>query len=56
VTLKRRVCERIIAELKEKSGYVDWHKKERTERYGIITRRIGIDDKKELRSVEGLVT
>jgi len=48
--LKRRDCERIIAELKEKSGYVDWHRKERTERYGIIARRIGIDDKKDLRS------
>jgi len=24
-------CERIIAELKEKSGYAEWHKKERIE-------------------------
>ncbi|MGB7532736.1 MAG: hypothetical protein WA977_07145 [Halobacteriota archaeon] len=48
--LKRRDCERIIAELKEKSTYVEWHRKERTERYGIIARRIDIDDKKDLQS------
>ena len=53
--LKRRDCERIIAELKEKSGYVDWHGKERTERYGIIARRIGTEDKKDLQSKGYLV-
>lgn len=53
--LKRRDCERIIAELKEKSIYVDWHKKERTEQYGIIARRIGIEDKKDPRSKGYLV-
>jgi hypothetical protein len=55
VILKRRDCERIIAELKEKSTYVEWHGKERTERYGIIARRIGIDDKKDLQSKGYLV-
>ncbi|HJH27494.1 MAG TPA: hypothetical protein C5S37_12215 [Methanophagales archaeon] len=53
--LERRDCERIIGELKEKSTYVDWHRKERAERYGIIARRIGIDDKKDLRSKGYLV-
>ncbi len=53
--LKRMDCERIIAELKEKSTYVEWHRKERTERYGIIARRIGIDDKKDLQSKGYLV-
>lgn len=48
--LRRRECERIIAELKEKSGYVEWHKKERTEQYGIIARHIDIEDKKDLRN------
>lgn len=48
--LRRRECERIIAELKEKSGYVEWHKKERTEQYGIIARHIEIEDKKDLRN------
>ncbi|RJS77795.1 hypothetical protein CW713_09955 [Methanophagales archaeon] len=47
--LKRRNCERIIAELKEKSTYVKWRGKERIERYGIIAKRIGIDGKKDLR-------
>ena len=48
--LRRRECERIIAELKEKSGYVEWHKKERTEQYGIVARHIEIEDKKDLRN------
>jgi len=48
--LRRRECERIIAELKEKSGYVEWHKKEKTEQYGIIARHIDIEDKKDLRN------
>jgi hypothetical protein len=48
--LKRRECERMLEELKEKSAYVEWHEKERKERYGIIAKRIGTGDKKDLRS------
>jgi AAA+ ATPase superfamily predicted ATPase len=53
--LKRRECERVLEELKKKSAYVEWHRKERIERYGIIAKCIGIDDKRDLRSKGYLV-
>ena len=53
--LKRRECEKVLEELMEKSAYVEWHEKERIERYGIIAKRIDIDDKKYLRSKGYLV-
>lgn len=53
--LKRRDCEKILEELKEKSTYVEWHGKERIARYGIIAKRVDTDDKRDLRSKGYLV-
>lgn len=53
--LKRRECEKVLEELMEKSAYVEWHGKERIERYGIIAKRMGTGDKKDFRSKGYLV-
>lgn len=53
--LKRSECEKVLEELMEKSAYVEWHGKERIERYGIIAKRMDTSDKKDLRSKGYLV-
>jgi hypothetical protein len=45
--LKLEEAERILVELKEKSGYVDWNKGERKEHFGLIGKRV--EGKGELR-------
>ncbi|HID19338.1 MAG TPA: ATP-binding protein [Methanophagales archaeon] len=53
--LKRRECEKALEVLKEKSTYVEWHRKDRIVRYGIIAKRMDTDDKRDLRSKGYLV-